>query len=204
MKRKNLFLIRHGQTALNAKGKVLGLSDIELTDEGIDEVKRLTLHLKEQRVYPQKIYVSPLKRAIQTAEMLQTHLGGTIGKVKALREINYGVYEGSGRAGLKDIAYGYNSQKMKNGQGETVEEVEQRVTAFLDVALETDESCVLIVSHAFIISVITQLLMREPRIFATIQPLATADYNYFQSEGNKKLLNVLTVQKNYLKGSLHI
>lgn len=205
MKEKDIYLIRHGQTALNAERRTLGQSDIGLTNEGVEEVKRLALHLKKQGVQPQRIYTSPLLRALRTAELLQSNLGGFIEEDEALREIKYGVYEGIDRQGLREIEYGYSGLKMQEGKGETAEEVEQRVLPFLNSVLQTDEDSVLIVTHAFSASVLAQIMMSIPRTFPNIQPLSTADYSHFRVEkGGENMVNVLSIQRNCLKGALSI
>lgn len=205
MKEKDIYLIRHGQTALNAEKRVQGQSDIGLTDEGVEEVKRLALHLKEQGVQPQRIYTSPLLRTTGTARLLQDYLGGLIEVEEALREINYGLYEGAERQVLREIEYGYDTQKMQAGCGETAEEAEQRVMPFLNSVLQTDEESVLIVTHAFSASVLAQILMHIPRTFPNIQPLSTADYSHFRVEkGGENTVNVLSIQRNCLKGALSI
>lgn len=208
MKEKDIYLIRHGQTVLNVERRALGQSDIGLTDEGVEEVKRLALHLKEQGVQPQRIYTSPLLRALRTAELLQSNLGGFIEEDEALREINYGAYEGVNRQGLREIEYGYSSLKMQEGQGETVEEVEQRIALFLHSILQTNDSSILIVTHAFVASVFTQLMLETPRNFAHIQPMATADYSYFKvqmdyEKGGDKLF-VVAYDLNSFKEPLQI
>ncbi len=198
-------MIRHGKTALNDEGRVLGQLDVELTDEGVEEVKRLALHLKGQGVQPQRIYTSPLLRARRTAELLQSDLGGFIEEDEALREINYGLYEGADRQGLRDIEYGYSRLKMQKGQGETTEDVERRVLPFLNSVLQTEEDSVLIVAHAFSASVLAQIIMQIPRTFPNIQPLSTADYSHFRVEkGGENTVNVLSIQRHCLKGALSI
>ncbi len=205
MKEKDIYLIRHGQTALNAERCALGQLDIGLTDEGIAEVKRLALRLREQRVQPQRIYTSPLVRATRTAQLLQNYLGGVVETSEGLKEINYGLYEGEGRQVLREIEYGYDTQKMRLGNGETVEEVEQRVTPLLNSITQTEDSSVLIVTHAFTASILTQIIMGVPRTFSNIQPLSTADYSHFKVErGGENAINVLTIQRNCLKGALSI
>ena len=205
MKEKDIYLIRHGQTAPNVERRALGQLDIVLTNEGVEEVKRLALHLKEQGVKPQRIYTSPLLRALRTAELLQSNLGGFIELDETLREINYGAYEGADRQGLREIEYGYNSLKMQEGKGETAEEVEQRIIPFLNAVLQTNEDSVLIVTHAFSASVLAQIMIDIPRTFPNIQPLSTADYSYFKVEkGGENTVNVLSIQRNCLKGPLSI
>lgn len=205
MKEKDIYLIRHGQTALNVERRVLGQSDIGLTDEGVEEVKKLAKHLRGLGVQPERIYTSPLVRTTGTAQLLQGYLGGVIEAEEALREINYGVYEGAERQVLKEIGYGYDTQKMQAGSGETAEEVEQRVLPFLNTVLQTDEDSVLIVTHAFSASILAQILMQIPRTFPNIQPLSTADYSHFRIEkGGENTVNVLSIQRNCLKGALSI
>ncbi len=205
MKEKDIYLIRHGQTVPNAEGRALGQLEVGLTDEGVEEVKRLVLCLKEQGVQPQRIYTSPLLRARITAELLQSDLGGFIKEDEALREINYGLYEGADRQGLRDIEYGYSRLKMQKGQGETAEDVERRVLPFLDSVLQTEEDSVLIVAHAFSASVLAQIIMQIPRTFPNIQPLSTADYSHFRVEkGGENTVNVLSIQRHCLKGALII
>lgn len=205
MKEKDIYLIRHGQTAQNVERKALGHLNIGLADEGVEEVKKLALHLKKQGVQPQRIYTSPLLRTLKTAELLQSDLGGFIEEDEALREINYGQHEGIDRQGLREIEYGYNRLKMQEGKGETAEEVEQRVLPFLNSVLQTEEDSVLIVTHAFSASVLVQLMMRIPRTFPNIQPLSTADYSHFRVEkGGENTVSVLSIQRNCLKGALSI
>lgn len=205
MKEKDIYLIRHGQTSLNAEKRALGQSDIDLTSEGIEETRTLAEHLRELGVKPEKIYTSPLIRAAETAQILQSYLGGAVEVDEALREINYGRYEGTGRQTLKEIEYGYDTQKMLEGRGETVEQVEQRVVPFLKTVLENNASSILVITHAFTASVLSQLMMGVPRSFSYIQPLSTADYSHFRVEkGGENIVNVLTIQRNCLKGFLSI
>lgn len=205
MQGKEIYLIRHGQTALNIEKRALGQSDIGLINEGVEEVKTLAKHLGGLGVQPEKIYTSPLVRTTRTAQLLQDYLGGVVKVEETLREINYGIYEGAERQVLREIGYGYDTQKMQTGNAETVEEVEQRIIPFLSSILQSDDSSILIVTHAFTASVLAQVIMQIPRTFPNIQPLSTADYSYFRVEkGGENTINVLSIQKNCLKGVLSI
>jgi len=205
MREKDLFVIRHGKTPLNFEGRALGASDPDLSEEGRMEVKELVYHLRDNDVSPQTIYTSPLKRSRETAEILQESLGGNLIEDPLLREVDYGSYEGGSRETLREIDYGYNIQKMKEGQGETVEEVEKRASAFLRNILDTNDNSILVITHAFTASVITQLMMNVPRTFDTIQALPTASYNYFRvGKGGENSFSVLTTQRNCFKAPLDI
>ena len=62
-----LYLARHGQTDWNLEHKAQGQVDIPLNDTGIKQAEELKDKLKS---YDFDIcYCSPLKRAIQTAEI---------------------------------------------------------------------------------------------------------------------------------------
>ena len=61
-----VFLARHGQTALNAQGRLRGLSDPPLDEVGIAEATRLAAALASK--HPTAVICSPLQRAVATAQ----------------------------------------------------------------------------------------------------------------------------------------
>src|SRR5690606_14436115 len=87
-----VYLLRHGETAYNADGnKYCGRTDVDLTNLGIQQAKRVGDLLKD--VAFDGVFCSPLKRAIRTAEIA---CGGSL-KVEAdprLIEIDFGQWEG--------------------------------------------------------------------------------------------------------------
>ena len=62
-----LFLVRHGQTAWNIEHRAQGQANIPLNATGILQAEELREKLKNYQF--DKCYVSPLKRAVQTAEI---------------------------------------------------------------------------------------------------------------------------------------
>lgn len=83
MKRINIFILRHGHTKGTEQHRYYGRTDIPLSKCGIGQIKRLKLKADY-------IYSSPLKRCVQTAEII----GGPIEISKDLIEINFGDWEG--------------------------------------------------------------------------------------------------------------
>ena len=64
-----IYLIRHGQTALNKKRVLQGRSDQPLNDAGIHEAEEAGAWFREQGISFDEIWSSPLKRAVQTARI---------------------------------------------------------------------------------------------------------------------------------------
>lgn len=90
MKSYRLSILRHGRTAANEDGIYIGRTDLPLSEGGKDELRELY----ETHEYPrvQRVYSSPLERAVQSAEILFPDR--EIIEVDDLREMDFGVFEG--------------------------------------------------------------------------------------------------------------
>ncbi len=91
MRRYKLHLIRHGLTEGNLLGQYLGSgTDSPLCRQGIERLE----YLQKTFDYPwiEKLYVSPMTRTIQTAEIVYPDKDYTI--VSDLRECHFGEFEG--------------------------------------------------------------------------------------------------------------
>src|SRR5438105_15588805 len=63
-----IFLIRHGATVLTAEDRFAGATDVELSDEGREQVRRLATRLAGENI--KAVYASPLGRTVETAQIL--------------------------------------------------------------------------------------------------------------------------------------
>ncbi len=91
-----VYLARHGQTALNAEGRLRGLSDPPLDDAGLDEVQRLAQVLASK--HPSVVISSPLGRAVATATAI-AHAAHVASVVDArLNDRDYGPWTGNVKA----------------------------------------------------------------------------------------------------------
>lgn len=86
-----VFLVRHGETEWNRLGKFQGCKDINLSEEGIVQAQYLSKKFNDNFDY---IYTSPLKRAVQTAEIITANKKIKPIIMNELREINFGEWEG--------------------------------------------------------------------------------------------------------------
>ena len=87
-----LFLIRHGESKGNKEQRFRGRADFELTENGIKQAHRIAEYIKTEKI--EMIYTSPLKRAVQTAEIISNAVKTEYEISQALNNINLGVWEG--------------------------------------------------------------------------------------------------------------
>lgn len=68
----NIYMARHGQDEDNIKGILNGRRDKPLTKTGVNQAKHVGLKILEAKIKFNKIYSSPLQRALKTAETIST------------------------------------------------------------------------------------------------------------------------------------
>jgi broad specificity phosphatase PhoE len=152
-----LILIRHGETLWNKEGRVQGISDVELSDVGRRQARSLALSLHDHPIG--SIHASPLKRASQTAEIINEFHHLDIHLHPDLMEMDQGDFEGLAfkelmvrekiflRKWITDPA----AVRMPNG--ETFLELQHRAWRAVEQIISGAENA-LIVSHNFTIAAI--------------------------------------------------
>ena len=88
-----IYLFRHGETVWNAEKRYQGRTDIPLSDRGRALLKRADFS-------PEQVCVSPLRRAVQTAEILFPEAEQVV--VPDLRELDFGAFEGRSAEEMED------------------------------------------------------------------------------------------------------
>ena len=87
-----IYIIRHGLTELNKRHVLQGRSDHPLNGQGIAQAKETASRLRERGVIFDRVFSSPLIRAIQTARIIAP--GVLVETDDRLIEMDYGPYEG--------------------------------------------------------------------------------------------------------------
>ncbi len=95
-----LYFIRHGATQLTAEDRFSGATGVDLSDEGRAQVQRLAERLADHKVAA--IYVSPLSRTVETAQILARPHRLTPIVRDGLREISHGRWEGLTRREVEE------------------------------------------------------------------------------------------------------
>jgi len=154
-KAKLLFFIRHGSTDLNEDSdRFCGSTDPSLSPPGIAQIERIALELKElkNRLNIGGIITSPLKRAVESAQILSRELSFTYKINPDLREIDFGEWERLTKSEV-NLKYPEILQLWLTRPDETVppggenpHEVVKRAVHFQEHEIKKSES-LLIVSH---------------------------------------------------------
>ena len=151
-----LYFIRHGETVWNTQAKLQGKSDIPLNEKGV-ALARVTGEALADAPFA-AIYSSPLKRALQTAQLVVGDRDVPIVTDRRLEEIGFGIWGGLSchkdhyeipSDSFQDFfldPFGYQPP----AQGETVRHVCGRTADFLEELIRKmgkEESNVLISCH---------------------------------------------------------
>jgi probable phosphoglycerate mutase len=83
-----VFLIRHGATVLTAEDRFAGATDVELSDEGREQARRLAERLSTEKVAA--VYASPLGRTVETASIIARPHGLEVVRRKACARFRTG------------------------------------------------------------------------------------------------------------------
>lgn len=155
----HLWLIRHGQTAWSVEGRHQGHADPPLTPRGEEEVRALLPTLRG--VTFSAIYSSDLQRAHATARILGDALGLEVRQIRALRELNAGMWSGLlhdevvARFPAEWAARQSDPVHSRPRGGESAVEVAQRVHGALNmIARLHSRGRVMVVSHGFALATV--------------------------------------------------
>lgn len=143
----SVYLVRHGQTDWNKAYVIQGRVDIPLNEEGIRQAKELAAKMKEENIHIDLIFVSPLIRARQTADILNEVLHAPILVDERIIEEYYGTFEGVSRKN-EDYLKQHDNFVKRYPNGESYLDVCYRVYSFLnDIKKNYRDKNVLMVCH---------------------------------------------------------
>ncbi|MGM9972441.1 MAG: alpha-ribazole phosphatase [Clostridiaceae bacterium] len=152
-----LFLIRHGQTDWNIKGKIQGSSDIELNDIGVKQAEELSKKLLAENYSFSKIYSSYQKRAAKTAEILSENTNIEYITIDGIKEMNFGLWEGLSWSEVKDKypseyeEWFIKRRYTKTPKGESYQDMLDRVLMAIYKIINENSENVVIVTHSAVI-----------------------------------------------------
>lgn len=140
-----LYILRHGETVWNTEGRLQGMADIELNENGI-RLARITGE-KLKHVSFDLAISSPLKRSLQTAHLVLAGRDIPVQTDERIQEITFGAWEGlccrKDRYEIPSDDFSLFFSDPFHYQppagGETVQQVIARTGAFYSQLLDTPE-----------------------------------------------------------------
>ena len=139
----NIYIVRHGQTNWNKEGRYTGRLNIQINDKGIEQAYITKEKLKN--ITFDKIYSSPLIRAIKTAKIIRNQ---DIIIDERIIERSNGDLEGKLKTEIKDII-DFNDPNSNKYNIEPIDKFRKRINNFLDeITSDLTSNNILIVTHA--------------------------------------------------------
>jgi broad specificity phosphatase PhoE len=161
----SLIVVRHGETEWTEAKRIHGWLDSRLSAKGRVQAVQTARELEIERI--ERIYSSPLGRAMETATVIASASGQSPIPLPELRELGFGWLEGkclpylspdfSGPVLLRPIVKAVLSA---TGENETV--FQERVEAGLDILVSRHpNSRIALVTHWIVLSQIAMSLLNE-------------------------------------------
>lgn len=155
-----LYVVRHGETVWNVEHKVQGITDLPLTEKGINDAIELSKLIETLKI--DVVISSPLKRARDTAKIL-VNSKLPINTDDRIKERDWGFNEGANidevdKWDCWDVILNTKVQNI-----ECIQDFMYRVSSFLeDIKIRYKDKNVLIVTHSAVSRVIHYLLGTIP------------------------------------------
>ncbi len=156
---EEIYLIRHGLTESNKKKIYAGWSDESLCQEGVSALVEIGKKSKKFKI--EKIFSSPIQRAVQTAEIINSFLNITIEIEENLKEMKMGPWEGLSEEEVANKfpkewrIWNLEPSKLKLDGRETLKELQIRaLKAVKKISNISDCSRILAVTHVALIRVL--------------------------------------------------
>jgi phosphoserine phosphatase len=138
--RLRLYLIRHGEIEPAAMGKLIGHTDVALSERGMEQARLLAERLSS--VHLDAVYSSDLRRASHTAEIIAEHNQASAQPSAAWREISMGTWEERALSDLNDespeqVASLFNDpSSFEYPDGESFADFTKRIRAAMEQLLQ--------------------------------------------------------------------
>ena len=199
-----IYLIRHGESLAN-----LGLVSADfsmdnqnsLSQKGENQIQAIIPAFLNCNII--RIFSSPMKRAVKSAEILQS---GLVNKPKImidnrLKEIDYGIFtDDRDNPEMQNIAKIQiaGDQEIRFGGGENIREILERFLDFLvDIYKENQNDEIIIFSHGRLLSIVSKKI--EELCQKEIKKSKIENASIIELELNNNEINLLKTYLNTLK-----
>ena len=164
MSRKEIILVRHGETEENVKEIFRGRLDVELNETGIKQAELISDYLSPLKI--ETIFSSPLKRALETAKIIARPHQIEPQINEGLIDFNFGQWQGLSHQEVKKNYPALYERWLRAPQlaimpnGERLSQVRKRVISAAREAIKYERS--ILVSHRVTLKVLICALLKLP------------------------------------------
>ena len=138
-----IYIVRHGQTDWNVEGRYQGRIDVELNEKGIEQAQKIREKLNGVKF--DKVFSSPLKRAIKTAEIITSN--DIIVDDRLVERCN-GELEGKLKSDI-NVNIDFNDPNENRLGIENIDVFRKRIKNFFEeISIKYKGKNVLVVTHA--------------------------------------------------------
>ena len=141
-----LILVRHGQSVWNASNRFTGWTDVDLSDQGVEEAEEAGRELSAIRI--DVVHTSDLVRAQRTAEIIMRHNEASDGVPTKydwrLNERHYGALQGLNKAetaekhGAEQVHVWRRSFDVAPPEGESLDMTAERTIPYFIAEIVSD------------------------------------------------------------------
>lgn len=187
-----IYIIRHGDTDLNARAVMQGWLDEPLNQSGRDLAVMTGQAIRD--IHFDCCISSPLIRAKETAEIVLRESGNNIPILtdNRIREISFGVMEGRKLTEMGEEGYLFFADPFRFAGfpgGETIQDVCRRTQAFLNELIEKDDGKnYLIGTHGCALRAMLNFLYPDPSDFWHGHAPYNCSFNIVEAENGKPKL----------------
>ncbi len=181
--RRELWLIRHGETEWSAAKRHTGRTDIALTPTGERQAVKLGQSLSGRRFA--SVFCSPLLRARETCRLAGYGDGANV--IDDLREWDYGAYEGKTTQEIRCEHPGWSVWTASIPRGESIEQVGRRAQRVIQRALGADGDVILF-AHAHILRILAACWLGLPPETGRLFVLHTASISVLGFEHETRVI----------------
>ena len=169
----DILLTRHGQTEWNVLKKVQGKANIALNETGENQALITAQNLIDEEI--DLIISSPLKRALQTAEIINKTKNIPLIIDERISERDFGEFEGKETSSFNFEEFWSYKINKKYEKAENIKDFFDRIYNFLDEIKETYKNKrILIVTHGGV-SIPIKCYFSEIPDMDTLLPLCIAN-----------------------------
>jgi len=184
---REVYLVRHGETAWSLSGQHTGWTDLPLTPRGEAQARGLEERLG--RLSFTHVLSSPLQRARRTGELAGFETSVVLDG--ELVEWNYGDYEGRTLAQIRSERPDWQLFRDGCPGGESVTEITERVDRVI-ARVRALEGCVLIFSSGHVLRVLAARWLEAPAAFGrglVLDPACICKLGY-DHEGSDRVIRL--------------